>query len=194
VLRLKVAGISSLTDARYCAGMGVEFLSLVFDSEGICSMSAETFAGIRPWIEGVKWIGEYSGSDAALLANLASAYELDTWISSYDWKEGEWPASLKLIRDQKFSEIKPGTSVSGIQIDFTGIPDEILLYELASLAEKEQEIMVGNLLPLETAVTVFRRFPNFIFSLRSSEEERPGWMDLGDLQDYLEALEEAIEI
>jgi phosphoribosylanthranilate isomerase len=192
VLRLKVAGISSLTDARYCAGMGIEFLSLIFDSEGKCSMSAEAFAGIRPWIEGVKWIGEFSGSDPDLLANLASTYGLDTWICSSEWKESEWPATLRLIRDQKISGLKSEGSEAGIQVDFTGIPDEALLDELNQLAGKNQKVIVGNLLSVETAISVYRQFPNFVFSLRSSEEERPGWMDLGDLQDYLEALEEAV--
>ncbi len=154
-------------------------------------MSAEAFAGIRPWIEGVKWIGEFSGSDPALLANLASSYGLDTWICSFEWKESEWPATLKLIRDQKISGLKSEGLEAGVQVDFSCIPDEALLYELGKMADKNQEVIVGNLLSVETAISVYRQFPNFVFSLRSSEEERPGWMDLGDLQDYLEALEEA---
>lgn len=187
MLRLKVAGISSLTDARYCAGMGVEFLSVYFDENGNGSMRAEALAGIRPWIEGVEWIGEYAGNDSDKLRELATEYELETWILRDDIETTSGIRAIKSVSEIPVSD----TGSFGFHLDNAdflrkgnpGTPQPMAQNQLIFLSEQVSP---------EEAVELNRQFPGLIFSLRSSGEDRPGWMDLSDLQDYFEALEELL--
>ena len=55
---VKVSGVSNLSDARYCAGMGVHWLgfSIKPDSPNYCS--PEQFQEIASWVEGVSHVAE----------------------------------------------------------------------------------------------------------------------------------------
>ena len=76
---VKVSGINSLTDARYCAGMEVPYLGIQFDAEGNCLLDRNSFTAIAGWIEGPVWVGEYEGHDEQKLLELAESYGIEIW-------------------------------------------------------------------------------------------------------------------
>jgi len=188
VLRLKVSGISSLTDARYCAGMGVSYLSLVFDQSGITSLSSDEFHAIRPWIEGVKWLAEYQGSDLSIIRLIRESYRPDGWIlpaglSADEISEEIWS---HLEVNQNSGRLPDGR----LHLHFQSDLPENLRQILQENSMHSGPWMLENHLHPEEAMKLAADFPELVFSIRSGKEERPGWMDLGALQDYLEALEE----
>ena len=61
---------------------------------------------------------------------------------------------------------------------------------LQNALQKERLIFISNPVGVSEAELLSSSFPELVFSLRSSEEDRPGWMDLGALQDYLEELDD----
>lgn len=70
---IKVSGVTSLHEARYCAGMGVDMVGFPLDSQQEGHMSAQTFEEIAGWLAGVQYVGELGP-----LANTdLTAYELD---------------------------------------------------------------------------------------------------------------------
>ncbi len=79
--------------------MGVQFLSLNFDEKGNSSIEQSAFFAIRPWIEGVEWIGEYSGSDTILLAELIASFDLKTWIVNENLDLSGFSSDINFIRD-----------------------------------------------------------------------------------------------
>jgi phosphoribosylanthranilate isomerase len=188
LLRLKVAGISSLTDARYCAGMGVEFLSVYFDENAVGSMRAEALAGIRPWIEGVKWIGEFAGINPDKLQELAAEFELDTWIVSEEFETSSL-SGIQIVKS--INEIPLSDAGNyGFQLQNAEILQEENSGEMLNSILQNQLLFLSEQISAEDAIHLYKKIPGLIFSLRSSGEERPGWMDLGALQDYLEAVED----
>jgi phosphoribosylanthranilate isomerase len=50
---VKVSGVNNLSNARYCAGMGVDMLGFDMDT-----MPIEQYNEIRNWVAGVKIVGE----------------------------------------------------------------------------------------------------------------------------------------
>ena len=52
------------------------------------------------------------------------------------------------------------------------------------------QVMLAGIQQPEQALKLAAEFPELIFSLESGPEERPGWMDLSALQDFLEALDQ----
>ena len=191
MVKLKVSGISSLTDARYCAGMGVQFLSLNFDEKGNSSIEQSAFFAIRPWIEGVEWIGEYSGSDSELLTELISSFDLKTWIVQANLNVSGFSTDINFIKD--FSPQKEdihGLPEGDLHVNLSELEAHERLDFLQNAFKKQRLIFISNPVGVSEAELLSSSFPELVFSLRSSEEDRPGWMDLGALQDYLEELDD----
>jgi phosphoribosylanthranilate isomerase len=94
---IKVNGISSLTDARYCAGMGVHKLGLHFDENGIGGMDPTQFASIKAWIEGVVWTGTYAGNNLEVFENLVSQYQIFEWVLNPDLLKDSFKVSNKSL-------------------------------------------------------------------------------------------------
>jgi hypothetical protein len=64
--KVKVSSIENLSDARYCAGMGVEWLGFPL------AMPLEKFAEIRNWLAGVQIVGEASGLKPEEISSVTS--------------------------------------------------------------------------------------------------------------------------
>lgn len=190
MLRLKVAGISSLTDARYCAGMGVEFLAFTVHSSGETSLSADNLRAIKPWIEGVKWMGEFTGSDPELFRKLREEFIAEAWLIEHNLlndvvSESEIWTTFKPV---KTTDPLPEGNLQ-LQLENFSHGEQIHLLEKAF--QEKRQVMLGNFYSPQEALALYSRFPELVFCLQSGSEERPGWMDLSGLQDYLEAISPA---
>lgn len=196
IITTKVSGINSLTDARYCAGMGVQFLGLPFDESGGGNLDRNAFVSISGWIEGPKWVAEYEGNDWELIKKISEDYEISFWqIRDFElakklnkegflvaltlnpeefqpenplWKSIPW----QFIQLQAGGEGKDSETLPMVQF-FAGMGIPILL----PVQKMEELNYLRN------------RFPDAGICLQSGQEERPGWMDLSGLQDVLEAIE-----
>ena len=69
---VKVSAITNLSDARYCAGMGVDLLGFPLGK-----ISIDQFTEIRNWLAGVQIVGEFSTNDAAEIKAKVAEYKPD---------------------------------------------------------------------------------------------------------------------
>ncbi len=69
---VKVTNINNLSDARYCAGMGVEMLG--FDMDNI---ALDKFREMKGWLAGVKIVGETLSKDLSVITKLVSDFQPD---------------------------------------------------------------------------------------------------------------------
>jgi phosphoribosylanthranilate isomerase len=70
--RVKVSGVQDLSNARYCAGMGVEFLGFNVDT-----LSPAQLNEIRSWLAGIQIVAETEKSEIAHLQNIMLSYKPD---------------------------------------------------------------------------------------------------------------------
>ena len=71
---VKVGQITNLSNARYCAGMGVNMLGFVVDDGSEFFISPEQFREISGWVAGVEFVGEISGSQIPELTGYSFSY------------------------------------------------------------------------------------------------------------------------
>jgi phosphoribosylanthranilate isomerase len=179
MLHIKVKGINSLTDARYCAGMGVEKLEIVFDKNGQSALSLSEWNSIRAWIEGVDWVGEYTGTETGILKQLAIDTGILEWTISpelYQKVHLENPSLTFTIKSENLLE---GPGVSGNE-----------RFSLPASGVDGLQIWIHAPENPSALLEMHAAYPDFGFVLQSGTEERPGWRDLSNLQDVLEKLEE----
>lgn len=61
---VKVGQVNNLSDARYCAGMGVEMIGFCLDRSKQEYVAPEKVSEMANWLSGIKLIGEYGGVDS----------------------------------------------------------------------------------------------------------------------------------
>lgn len=201
---VKISNVTNLSDARYCAGMGVEMLGFSIDEDSPNYISPKKFEEICSWLAGVQLVAESSQSDPELLLKALSEYpvhyvQVETQgLLTYLQSELNLPLILRVSVDTyDANDIYSILSRYGDEVAYfllesdvnTALTEE-WINALAQLA-KEYPILIGFGLDDENTVNnLTETFPEIGIALRGSEEIRPGYKDFGSMMDILEALEE----
>ena len=77
---IKVSNLNNLSDARYCAGMGVEMLGFSMDE-----LDFDKFKEMRGWLAGVQIVGETNSNDVSIIIGLVEKYQPD-YLEVSDWQ------------------------------------------------------------------------------------------------------------
>lgn len=200
---VKISNVTNLSDARYCAGMGVEMLGFTLDPENPQYITPDKFREIRSWIAGVQLVGETRSEDVHEILSLMEQYPLDALeigvpaMIPFLISELSIPVLLRINID----EMSPD-SLSSVIKDYSSSVSYILLESLqnAPLSAKWAETigqmpLTANILlgfgldDMDQIHHYLDTLPVTGISLRGSEELRPGYKDYGMLMDILEALE-----
>ena len=75
--RVKAAAVANLTDARYFAALGVDYMGFALEPGAEGHITPLELAAFREWIEGPALVGEFGGMDTASIAKLTEELKLD---------------------------------------------------------------------------------------------------------------------
>lgn len=187
---VKVGNISNLSDARYCAGMGVDLLGFNVIEGQPNHLSARLFQEIRGWISGPKVVAEIYGIDQEeRLSDIITNYIPEYFELSYsDYKRLRKKLTLPSIVHLTKNEI--------VSVDLDTESENIaylLVDEDAFTLVKECTFPYPILLKVTNSETLDEKLkePSVTgVALSGSPEERPGFKDYSDLAEILEALED----
>ncbi len=198
---VKLSNVTNLSDARYCAGMGVDMLGFSMDSTSPDYIEPARFNEIRGWVAGVSIVGETSSADPEQIEQLLTAYQPD--VLQVD--EAALLPYLSTMGKPLMLRVDL-TSVSLEQLDAvanTGLPgidylllesqsiihiDEALKVALTQIASRHP-VLLGIGFEADTIQSVLTELPVAGIALAGGNEERPGSRDFGALMDILEVLE-----
>lgn len=185
---VKVSKVSNLSDARYCAGMGVEMLGFRVISGQEYYMPPELFQDIRGWVSGPKIIAELYG--------VTTHEEIDFVTQTYA------PDYLELTYDE-YNRFKAGIALPCIvYVPLRDLPGVFITKEnrnVSYLLTDEQTTCSD--LPAGCAALIRISSPEKLqnklsqkcfqgFVLDASGGTRPGVTNYDELGEILEALEE----
>ena len=181
---VKVGNITNLSDARYCAGMGVDFLGFCVVQGQPSHIAINTFQEIRGWVNGPKIVAEmYGCSETVNVGEIISNYVpdfIECSLPEFKLLQGKTslPFLIYLDNEAPFTQ-----SIAGIEYF-------IIPQRLAHLAEKLNRpvfIIPESKNDLERLMS-FSNVKGFV--LKGSAEQRPGFKDYDMLAEVLEALDE----
>jgi phosphoribosylanthranilate isomerase len=192
---VKVGNITNLSDARYCAGMGVELVGFVMDKFSDDYVPAEKLKEIQSWLAGVQIVGETQSSDYDEIATLLQTYEIDILQISDSALLPKIsalgkPIILKLESDSAYIEdyLKLYNSfVIFFLIEGQELTD-FFLYHLKEYAF-DNPVILGLGITADNVQQVLRETPIKGIALKGSHELRPGYKDYDELSEILEQLE-----
>jgi phosphoribosylanthranilate isomerase len=189
--KVKVGKITNLSDARYCAGMGVDLLGFPIGSAH--DIDAKKYKEITDWVSGPAFVAEWSNDTTGNLEEVINSYNADFVEISVRQLQfvgtlakplivklapEEWaPYKDELLKSKSriafLILIKPESSVSGV-VPWHEMKDFSILL---SVPDFSYSIDATLELPIEG------------IALTGSEEVRPGLKEYGNLSSILEALE-----
>jgi phosphoribosylanthranilate isomerase len=186
--KVKAGNITNLSDARYCAGMGVDWLGFPSDS-----IDPKTFAEITGWVTGPQFvleIGSVSFSESLShypVAALQIAYqhlkESESLVNHsliITMPIADWPsAKSELIKSKDRILNILVTGLTGSQVS-----DKAVLEEIAT----QFEILI-DLESCPYALNAILSFPISGINISGNQELKPGLKEYTDLAAVLEQLE-----
>jgi phosphoribosylanthranilate isomerase len=190
--QVKVSSIANLSDARYCAGMGVEWLGFP-----LRDLTLERFTEIRNWLAGVQIVGEFTKATAEQIREAVSTYkpdviEIDSSVSLVSIQSIDIPKILRVNIDTDnlpaiFAASAPYVShflVVGDSVDsLTGMEASIEIWSA------QYPIILGLDIPESDLDEWVEQSSIQGIGLVAGEEDRPGFRDFTDLMTILEKLE-----
>lgn len=197
-----VTEINNLSDARYCAGMGVDIIGFNLDKSQQGQVSPEAVREIAGWLAGVQLAGAFSGAPAEEINELGrqcglnlvllNAHYLVDDLTKIDLPvllqveihkdsyERDLVQMLKLY--QPYVQYFLITSTEFETIDDTNIG---FLQQLAL----QFPVLLGFGLEKDNVVAVLEQVKPAGIALKGGHEIKPGLKNFDDLADVLERLE-----
>jgi len=195
--KVKVGNITNLSDARYCAGMGVDLLGFPVKNADGSLLSPDKFTDITGWVSGPEFVLEAEETDLTELYKTISRYPaqyLQLDASQLDLFDPAHIERLIISFDihywekwkNKILQARPSIEYLLIRNDSEGNPTDlqVLIDEMAQYCP----VLLGFGIVKENLLEVLHLSIAGI-SLQGSEEEKPGMKDYNQLADILEGLE-----
>jgi len=189
---VKVTGIQNLSDARYCAGMGVEMLGFPFPD-----LELAKFKEITSWLAGVSIVGEFDTENIAEIIEYVQQYQPDKIqvgekvdlntlktlklpiLQKIDISTANLPAVLALNANAVESFVLECSD----RIDYEGLESSIETWAA------QYPIILSLDLPQDELMAWIDHTSIKGIEVKSGEEDRPGYRDFSDLMSILEQLD-----
>ncbi len=183
-----VKNITNLSEARYCAGMGVEYLAFDFNPSSPDFVERKAFDEIRNWVTGVKILGIPEPGHITGLESWMTELGLDGLLTE---NEDILQAGLEGVLFQ--AELSDHFLEDKLNI-YAGLAEHFVL---VSTQYSDEDIARTNALAgrfpvlagFDIDLTLLERFPEAGFAFSGTKEERPGFNHYDELMEKLESLE-----
>ncbi|MVM37483.1 N-(5'-phosphoribosyl)anthranilate isomerase [Spirosoma sp. HMF3257] len=199
---VKISNVTNLSDARYCAGMGVDMLGFSMDADSPDYVEPKKFNEIRGWVAGVQIVGETSATDPEEIEQLLNTYNPDllqvnepallSYLSTFGKSIILQVDLLQLTLDQLdtlFQMSAAGADYILLESHSPFHLDDELKTTLQRLASR-YPILLGIGVSAGNVHELLTDLPVQGIALSGGDEERPGSKEFGELMDILEAIEE----
>ena len=193
--------VNNLSDARYAAGMGVDLMGFEVEIGVDRYVSPDLFKAITGWLSGIQTVASISVLNSESLALIQEQFQPD--FIQFESVEGISQSDLSEIACIQKIIIPQGKELDVLRQIKHQMYDEanFFLLELSDWAEwknnKEIILQVNSYHKILWALPIEKEDVALILSLNlkgialnGGDEQRPGWKDLDELIDILEALEE----
>jgi phosphoribosylanthranilate isomerase len=206
---VKISNVTNLSDARYCAGMGVDMLGFSMDADSVDYVEPARFTEMRAWVAGVLIVGETKSTDIDTIEQLLDTYQPDLlqvdegamlpYLSTF----GNRPGGLRLILRVDLSQLTLDQLEALFQTGSAGA--EYVLLESNGLIHLDNDlktvlqrlagrypVLLGTGISVDNVHELLTELPVQGIALSGGKEEQPGNKEFGDLMDILEAIEEDV--
>lgn len=170
--KLYISEVTNLSDARYAAGMQVDYIGFPLDLHSEKHIDIITFNAIVGWLEGIHIIAEFDTLSTQKINQLIAENQLKI-------------VSIPFERINDASEINAQVILKNASESTTLLPENVIFTTQNSITKSGNYFLENcDFSQLDTAVEHAKGIV-----LKGSEEERPGYKDYDQLAEIIEYLE-----
>ncbi|MDQ3292099.1 MAG: hypothetical protein M3Q05_12505 [Bacteroidota bacterium] len=198
-----VNSVNNLSDARYCAGMGVDMLGFCLDETQPHYILPQEIKEIAGWVAGVKLVGEFKKATVEQINALTETCQLDYVQLEKQYLIDEiQQINCPVIQRARFTKdtieselieemhlYKDHVAYFLIFSDDYQTIDETNIRFLQDLA-RDFKIIIGFGITKENVAEVLQKVKPEGIALRGGHEIKPGLKEFDNLQEIFEELEE----
>ena len=199
---VKISNVTNLSDARYCAGMGVDMLGFSMDADSPNYIEPKPFAEIRAWVAGVQIVGETTSDDPDVIEQLLETYRPDLlqineaallpYVSTFGKPLILQVDLARLTLDELDTLFQTGSTGADYILLESKAPlhlDDDLKTLLQRLSAR-YPVLLGTGIFAANVHSLLADLPVRGIALSGGDEDQPGNKEFGELMDILEAIEE----
>lgn len=200
ITTVKINSITNLSDARYCAGMGAQYLGFNFSMGHKSYIAPEVFREVTSWVSGPEFIGEFEDAEPSYIHKLATELNLD---------------GIEVTAKEHLQELSPSGKTVILKIDLAQYASRSALENYLDSAgnlvnyflfmeSRQSKILQADIYPLSRQYPILLGYGINSSSIRNlikqtgirgiavegEIEEKVGFKDYDRLAGILEALEE----
>ncbi|ADB37002.1 N-(5'-phosphoribosyl)anthranilate isomerase [Spirosoma linguale] len=204
---VKISNVTNLSDARYCAGMGVDMLGFSMDADSPDYVDPKKFGEIRGWVAGVQIVGETTSTDPEIIEQLLSTYQPDLlqvdeaallpYLSTLTKSENDLRFILRVdVAQLTFDQLDTLLQTGASNADYVLLESKGPMHldtdvkELLKRQASRYPILLGTGISAENVHQLLADLSVRGIALSGGVEEQPGNKEFGELMDILEAIEE----
>lgn len=199
---VKVSTVNNLSDARYCAGMYVNWMGFNLEENNPNYLSPQKFAEITEWLSGLEYVGEFEDSHPDSILARIKEYDIHCiQIREEAHVQMLLNTSYTIILKQQIRDnddllhliaiapsLKDNDVILLLESNFTELSPE-LMGSIRHLAE-QTAVLLGFGFKAENVEEVLQGTKVKGLALNGGDEIKPGLKDFDELADILEVLEE----
>lgn len=179
--KIKLSRITNLSDARYAAAAGIDYLSFCFDSGNERFISPAQAKQIMDWLAGITCVGEFVNEPVETINEVCSLIGLQVaQLKGNYTAEDIGRIKVPVIWETETSE---------------GIPEGVFAIQLSAEAGLQKQVVEkyktilhfssGDHNLIKSQIMEYRPFA---VSFTGGDEDKPGIRDFSDLSEVLEEL------
>jgi phosphoribosylanthranilate isomerase len=195
--KLKLSPITNLSDARFAAAAGIDYMGFCFDPSSVDFLLPIKAKEIIEWTSGSYAIGEFGEQSVEEITALSDLLNMDVVAINNSLLPDELPQIgkpiIKIIeienRDLAYLKIELQAYtdvVAGFQLNgsFNTTITENALQEIC----KEYKVFLNLILAPEVLQATLQEIQPYAFILQAGSEEKTGMKEYDDLNEMLELL------
>jgi phosphoribosylanthranilate isomerase len=196
---VKVSEVNNLSDARYCAGMGVEMVGFSLDENHPKFIELAKLREISVWISGIKVVGEFTGENIENMNYLAHELNLDYIQLNHTLNPDlldalKKPVIQKLLYYNNEEEIENFLRIYQSKVEYFLIESDAMdsIGPLLTLMKKwcsSYPIILGIGITTEDIDNILTDINPSGIALKGGTEIKPGLKTFDELSSILEVLE-----
>ena len=216
---VKISAVTNLSDARYCAGMGVDMLGFALEADNPDFITPEKYTEIIGWLSGVQFVGEFETSNLEQINRILENYPINALqianedvIAEIQYKkekedlEDFIPIIFKINLNQNDRNLNDSLNFDELSTLFEKYKKTVAYFLLENknkindtLSPKEQEellkltakfpIILGFCVNKNNVNDLIDNYKIAGISLKGGTEIRAGYKDFDDLAEILEVIE-----
>ncbi|MEO9966976.1 MAG: hypothetical protein ABJF11_14355 [Reichenbachiella sp.] len=196
---VKVGSITNLSDARFCAGFGVDQLGFDINPSSEHYVGIEQANEIMGWVAGPAFVAEVGDMDLAAIIAIQEEHkfpflEVDDMDSAKALLDKGFQVMLRVVIDIRDSlsmlsnVLNSGLNLSSVLVECKATE---LIPEIEEILSSDSPLQLIKAYDVELSQLdhIIQIQPFDGIELKGSQEDKPGFKEYDELADILEALE-----